>query len=178
MKGCGITVGLITVLTNKRHKAVNSGQIMLEGSHKTQSLMESTGRRDWQCCNTKPKEADTDALKERLKRREIRCLGALRCDASNLFLVSILFYSASSITYQIKHYFNFSNCKFTLSFLISAIWRGSHCRRSSDPTQTEFCLSCRVRLCCLSYVGATLSVRPRPLQRMPTLWQCHPTSHC
>ena len=33
MKGCGIIVGLITVLTNKRHKAVNSGQIMLEGGN-------------------------------------------------------------------------------------------------------------------------------------------------
>ena len=33
MKGCGIIAGLITVLTNKRHKTVNSGQIMLEGGN-------------------------------------------------------------------------------------------------------------------------------------------------
>ena len=30
---CGIIVGLITVLTNKQHKAVNSGQTMLEGGN-------------------------------------------------------------------------------------------------------------------------------------------------
>ena len=30
---CGIIVGLITVLTNKQHKAVNSGQIMWEGGN-------------------------------------------------------------------------------------------------------------------------------------------------
>ena len=52
--------------------------------------------------------------------------------------------------YQIKHYFDFSNCKFTHSFLISAIWRGSPCRRSSDDANTDWvhCLSrhCRVKM--------------------------------
>ena len=33
MKGCGTIVELITVLTNKRHEAVNSSQIMLEGGN-------------------------------------------------------------------------------------------------------------------------------------------------
>ena len=50
--------------------------------------------------------------------------------------------------YQIKHYFDFSNCKFTHSFLISAIWRGSPCRRSSDDANTDWvhCLSPRCRV--------------------------------
>ena len=52
--------------------------------------------------------------------------------------------------YQIKHYFDLSNCKFTRSFLISAIWRGSPCRRSSDDANTDWvhCPSprCRVKV--------------------------------
>ena len=50
--------------------------------------------------------------------------------------------------YQIKHYFDFSNCKFTLNFLISAIWRGLPCRRSSDNANTDWvhCLSLRCRV--------------------------------
>ena len=39
--------------------------------------------------------------------------------------------------YQIKHHFDLSNCKFTHSFLISAIWRGSPCRRSNDDANTD-----------------------------------------
>ena len=95
-----------------------------------------------------------------VKRREIRCSSASRMGAlrnvmrSNLFFVStksILFYSASkAIKYQIKHYFDLSNCKFTRSFLISAIWRGSPCRRSSDDANTDWvhCPSprCRVKV--------------------------------
>ena len=130
-----------------------------------------------------------------VKRREIRCRphpagGALRNGMHSIFLFFLyqqrLFYSIvpqscfAAITYQIKHYFDFSNCKFTRSFLISAIWRGSPCRRSSDDANTDW-VHYLHRLCCLrsrANVGATLGVRPRPWQRMPTLWQCRPTSHC
>ena len=112
MKGCGIIVGLMTVLTNKQHKAVNSGQIMLEGgnSHTKHKVWWSAPvRRDWQCCNTKPEEADTDALNDATHCEKagnpLSCMGGAPRNVmrSNLFFVStksILFYSASKVVFQ------------------------------------------------------------------------------
>ena len=158
-------VGLITVLTNKRHKAVNSGQILLEGgnSHtKHKVWWRAPVRRDWQCCNTKPKEADTDAMNDATYCEKagnplfvgIPAGGALRnvmrshlffCINKEYYIIYCLKSCFAAITYQIKHYFDFSNCKFKRSFLISAIWRGSPCRRSSDDANTDWvhCLSPR-----------------------------------
>ena len=99
---------------------------------------------DWQFCNTKPKKVDTDALND-----------ATHCEkAGNLLFVRIpqIFLNNRScfaaITYQIKHYFDISNCKFTCRYLIPAIWRGSPCRRSSNDANTDWvhCLSPRCRV--------------------------------
>ena len=92
-----------------------------------------------------------------VKRREIRCSsasrrGALRnvmpsnllfCINKEYFILECLKRCFAAITYQIKHYFDFIDYKFTCSFLISAIWRGSPCRRSSDDANTDWvhCLS-------------------------------------
>ena len=93
-----------------------------------------------------------------VKRREIRCSsasrrGALRnvmrsnlffCINKEYFILQCLKSCFAAITYQIKHYFDFSNCKFTRSFLVSAIWRGSPCWRSSDDANTDWG-HCRVK---------------------------------
>ena len=87
-----------------------------------------------------------------VERREIRCSSASRMGAlrnvmrSNLFfcinkeyyILQCLKSCFAAIKYQIKHYFDLSNCKFTRSFLISAIWRESPCRRSSDDANTDW----------------------------------------
>ena len=71
--------------------------------------------------------------------------GASKCDAFNFFginkecfILECLKSCFAAIMYQIKHYFDFSNCNFTRSFLISAIWRGSPCPRSSDDANTDW----------------------------------------
>ena len=99
-----------------------------------------------------------------VKRQEIRCSSASRrgvlrnvmrsnlffCINKEYFILECLKSCFAAITYQIKHYFDFSNCKFTHSFLISAIWRGSPCRRSSDDANTDWvhCQSPRCRVKC------------------------------
>ena len=105
------------------------------------------------CCNTKPKEADTNALNDATHCEKAGNLlfvpmpqgGASKCDAfkfifcinKEYFILYCLKSCFAAIKYQIKHYFDFSNCKFTRSFLISAIWRGSSCRQSSDDANTD-----------------------------------------
>ena len=95
--------------------------------------------------------------------------GASKCDAfkfissinKEYFILECLKSCFAAITYQIKHYFNFSNCKFTLSFLISAIWRGSPCRQSSDDANTDWvhCPSPRCRVKWQTVLPAILSQR-------------------
>ena len=114
MKGCGIIVGLITVLTNKRHKAVNSGQIMLEGATVTQNT-KFNGEHRWDVTDSVATQSPTRLIPTRwtmpptVKRREIHCSSASRRGAlqnvmrSNLFFVStksILLYSASKVVLQ------------------------------------------------------------------------------
>ena len=97
-----------------------------------------------------------------VKRREIRCSSTSRRGAlrnvmrSNLFLYQQEYFVLwclkscfAAITYQIQRYFVFNNCKFTCSFLISVMWRGSPCRRSSDDANTDWVhwlsLRCRAK---------------------------------
>ena len=65
-----------------------------------------------------------------------------------------------------KHYFDFSNCKFTRSFLISAIWWGSPCQRSSDDANTDWvhCLSPRCRVKWQTVLPAISSQRRRDVE--------------
>ena len=96
-----------------------------------------------------------------VKRREIRCSSASRrgrfemwcvqfffCINKEYFVLLCLKSCFAAKTYQIKNYFDFSNCKFTRSFLISAIWWGSPWRQSSDNANTDWvhCLSLRCRV--------------------------------
>ena len=113
-----------------------------------------------------------------VKRREIRCSSASCRGALRNVMHSIFFFSfinkeyfillclkscSAAKRYQIKHYFDFSNCKFTRSFLISAIWRGSPCQRSSDNANTDWvhCLSPRCRVKWQTVLPAISSQRRR-----------------
>ena len=123
-------------------------------------------RRDWQCCNTKPKEADMDALNDGPHpagwRIEMWCVQIYFLYQQS-FIVQCLKSCFQAITYQIKYYFDFSNCKFTRSFLISAIWQGSPCRQSSDDANTDWvhCLSPRCKVKWQTVMPAIWSQRRR-----------------
>ena len=114
-----------------------------------------------------------------MKRREIRCSSASRRGALGHVMRSNLFFCINkeyfilyclkscfaAIMYQIKHYFDFNNCKFTRSFLISPIWRGSPCRRSSEDANTDWvhCLSPRCRVKWQTVLPAISSQRWRDI---------------
>ena len=72
------------------------------------------------------------------------------CINKEYFILLCLKSCFAAITYQMKHYFDFSNCKFTCRFLIFAIRQGSPCRRSSDNANTDWvhCLRPRCRVKC------------------------------
>ena len=82
-----------------------------------------------------------------VKRREIRCSSVSRRGALRNVMRSIFFFFLyqQRVFYSIVPQKFFSNCKFTRSFLMSAIWQGSPCRRSSDDANTDWvhCLSPR-----------------------------------
>ena len=118
-------------------------------------------RRGWQCCNTKPRgwyrraeqchplwKGGKSVVRPHPAggRFEMWCVQIyFFCINKEYLILWCLKSCFAAIAYQIKHYFDFSNCKFTCSFLISAIWRGSPYRRSSDDANTDWvhCLSPR-----------------------------------
>ena len=134
-------------------------------SYKTQSLMESTGEtwltvlqhkaeRGWyrhaERCHPLWKGGKSVVRPHPARGRfEMWCVQIFFfCINKEYFILQCLKSCFAAITYQIKHCFDFSNCKFTRSLLISAIWRGSPCWRSSDDANTDrvHCLSPRCRV--------------------------------
>ena len=87
------------------------------------------------------------------------------CINKEYFILLCLKSCFAAIMYQIKHYFDFSNCKFTRSFFISAIWRESPCRQSSDDANTDWvhCLSPRCRVKWQTVLPAIWSQRRRDI---------------
>ena len=147
-----------------------------------------------------PKEADTDALNDATHCEKAGNLlfvhipqgGTSKCDAFKFIFLyqQRVFYSIvpqklfSAITYQIKHYLDLSNCKFTRSILISATWWGSPCRRSSDDANPDWvhCLGSRCRVKWQTVLRALWSQRRRDVgcatATMATDANVVTTSHC